>query len=439
MGGVRHYINHFKIATRVGRARLQGRLTSSRLAPGRILPESDVAQLDQFHLAKLHREFGNIFTIWSGGKLTTCIVGHELGLRFLTENKASLRVATIDMTPLFPVGFLRAMEGEAHVEYRRLFIAAFRSVPLQARATELRSIFRDRLTQLAKGEGRLRSDVAAKVIKQASTAVMLDLILGAKHGSKVASDFTAAYDDYVPNGMHLVIRPTDHAKYERIKRLLVDHANDLKQSPTPATSLLEYIVQAGKLDETAIGNLVHMTELARHDFHGLARWIFLELAGQGSYLDAIAGESDLARREVMARSAVSETLRMQQSEFILRTALKPIIFDGYLIPRRSRVRICIWEAHRDPTQFPEPDVFKPDRFVDRKFSSMSYAPLGLDHHRCLGANWTLQLGGMLVEEIAENFSLELLNYGSPSNGYFHFEPGVDSQVSLTPKHFSSAP
>lgn len=434
MSVLRNYINHFKIASKVGRARLQGRLTSSRLAPGRILPETEAAKLDQFHLVKLHREYGNIFTIWAGGKLTTCIVGHELGLRFLTENKASLRVATIDMTPLFPVGFLRAMEGEAHVEYRRLFIAAFRSVSLQAQAAELRGIFRDRLTQLATGEDRLRSDVAAKVIKQASTAVMLQLILGAKDGSKIASDFTAAYDDYVPNGMHLVIRPTDHEKYERIKRLLLDHADDLKQSQNPPASLLEYIVQAGKLDETAIGNLVHMTELARHDFHGLARWIFLELAGKGSYLDSIAGEPDLAKREVMARSAVSETLRMQQSEFILRTALKPIIFDGYLIPRRSRVRICIWEGHRDPTQFPDPDVFKPDRFVDRRYSSASYAPLGLDHHRCLGANWTLQLGGMLVEEIAESFSLDLVNYGTPSNGYFHFEPGVDSQVSLTPKH-----
>jgi hypothetical protein len=41
---------------------------------------------------------------------------------------------------------------------------------------------------------------------------------------------------------------------------------------------------------------------------------------------------------------------------------------------------------------------------------------------------------MLVEEIADSFSLELVNYGTPSNGYFHFEPGGDSQVSLTPKH-----
>ena len=145
MSVLRNYINHFKIASKVGRARLQGRLTSSRLAPGRILPETEAAKLD---LVKLHREYGNIFTIWAGGKLTTCIVGHELGLRFLTENKASLRVATIDMTPLFPVGFLRAMEGEAHVEYRRLFIAAFRSVSLQAQAAALRGIFRDRLTQL---------------------------------------------------------------------------------------------------------------------------------------------------------------------------------------------------------------------------------------------------------------------------------------------------
>ncbi|MFA6032335.1 MAG: cytochrome P450 [Myxococcota bacterium] len=382
----------------------------------------------------MHRKYGEIFTTWTAGKLTTCIVGHELGLRFLTENKAKLRAATIDMTPIFPEGFLRAMEGETHVKYRRMFLSAFRAVPLESHASGIRDILQDRLKQLTVGEGRLRSDVAAHVIKGASTAIMLQLVLGAKDGSKIAQDLANAYNDYVPNGMHIVIKPAERAKYERVKTLVMELAADLKQSETPPASLLEYMVRSETLDETVVGNLIHMTEFARYDFHGLWRWLLLELAGNRSYLDAIASEVDAERREAMAKSAVSETLRMQQSEFILRTATESIVFEGFLIPKRSRIRVCIWEAHRDPSQFSEPDVFKPGRFVDRKFSSMSYAPLGLDHHRCLGANWTLKLSSLFVEELAENFSVELVNYGAVSRGHFHFEPGVDSQVSLTPRH-----
>lgn len=427
MGVARTYLDRFKIVGKLGQAKIQGALTSSKLAPGRIVPEYGE---DQFHLLKLHAEYGRIFTTWSAGKLTTCIVGHELGLRFLTENKAKIRAATIDMTPIFPEGFLRAMEGETHVEYRRIFLSAFRAISLADQKAELRRIIHGRLTQLAVGEGRLRSDVAAKVLKRASTAVMLQLILGARDGSAIAKELTEAYDDYVPNGMHLVIKPAEREKYERVKSIVLKLVDELKTSQAAPSSLLECILRSEKLDETVIGNLIHMTEFARYDFHGLWRWILLELAASGGYAQSIASEPDAERRESMAKSVVSETLRMQQSEFVLRTAIEPIVFEGYLIPRRSRVRICIWEGHRDPAQFADPNVFKPDRFVDQKFSSASYAPLGLDHHRCLGANWTQQLSGMFVEEIAENFSIELVNYGEPSRGHFHYEPGPDSQVSL---------
>ncbi|MER9171890.1 cytochrome P450 [Mesorhizobium australicum] len=431
MGAAKRHLDRFKIASKIGQARLQGMFTSSRLAPGSIISESTGSPRDQFHLLELHRKYGDIFTTWSAGKLTTCIVGHELGLRFLTEKKAKLRAATIDMTPIFPEGFLRAMEGTTHVDYRRMFLAAFRAISLEGRSSEFRAILHGRLTELTTGEGRLRSQTAAQILKQASTALMLQLILGAKDGSKIAGELTDAYNAYAPNGMHIVITPTERAKYERIKGLVLNLADDLKGSESPPSSLLEYMVRFQTLDDTVVGNLIHMTEFARYDFHGLWRWILLETAGEENYLNAIADEPDARRREVMAKSAVSETLRMQQSEFILRTAIMPIIFEGFLIPRRSRVRICIWEAHRDANKFLDPDVFKPDRFVDKKFSSASYAPLGLDHHRCLGAGWTLQLSGLLVEELAENFSVKLLNYGTVSRGHFHYEPGPDSQISLT--------
>ncbi|ESY88150.1 cytochrome P450 [Mesorhizobium sp. LNHC229A00] len=431
MGAAKRHLDRFKIASKIGQARLQGMFTSSRLAPGSIISESTGSPRDQFHLLELHRKYGDIFTTWSAGKLTTCIVGHELGLRFLTEKKAKLRAATIDMTPIFPEGFLRAMEGTTHVDYRRMFLAAFRAISIEGRSSEFRAILHGRLTELTTGEGRLRSQTAAQILKQASTALMLQLILGAKDGSKIAGELTDAYNAYAPNGMHIVITPTERAKYERIKGLVLNLADDLKGSESPPSSLLEYMVRFQTLDDTVVGNLIHMTEFARYDFHGLWRWILLETAGEENYLNAIADEPDARRREVMAKSAVSETLRMQQSEFILRTAIMPIIFEGFLIPRRSRVRICIWEAHRDANKFLDPDVFKPDRFVDKKFSSASYAPLGLDHHRCLGAGWTLQLSGLLVEELAENFSVKLLNYGTVSRGHFHYEPGPDSQISLT--------
>jgi len=120
---------------------------------------------------------GDVFKMWWGGTLTTCIVGHEKCMRFLTEHKDKLRVATIDITPIFPLGFLRAMEGPTHAEYRNKVFAAFRAVDMKGQEDGLKRIISDRLGKLAEGSGKKTGAEVAKVVKSATTAVMISLIL----------------------------------------------------------------------------------------------------------------------------------------------------------------------------------------------------------------------------------------------------------------------
>jgi cytochrome P450 len=117
-----------------------------------------------------------------------------------------------------------------------------------------------------------------------------------------------------------------------------------------------------------------------------------------------------------------EALRLEQSEFILREATSDIKFDGYFIPKRTRIRIAVWESHKDTDHFADPFRFDPQRFVGRMPPADSYAPFGLDKHRCLGADWVVKLSAAFVERLAAGLRWEVMGSAVAERGVFHFEP-----------------
>jgi cytochrome P450 len=50
------------------------------------------------------------------------------------------------------------------------------------------------------------------------------------------------------------------------------------------------------------------------------------------------------------------------------------IYDGYSIPKGSTILCNTWAIHRDPAYFPEPDLFRPERYLEdpRESGAMPY-------------------------------------------------------------------
>ena len=48
------------------------------------------------------------------------------------------------------------------------------------------------------------------------------------------------------------------------------------------------------------------------------------------------------------------------------------------------VGVGICAIHQDPALFPEPDHFRPERFVERTYTPYEFLPFGGGHRRCLG-------------------------------------------------------
>jgi cytochrome P450 family 27 subfamily C len=67
----------------------------------------------------------------------------------------------------------------------------------------------------------------------------------------------------------------------------------------------------------------------------------------------------------MCTQVIRESMRMFPvgGSGIGRYADRDVELGGYLIPKGTEVAVCLYTMHRVPWNFPDPDSFKPDRWL----------------------------------------------------------------------------
>lgn len=67
-----------------------------------------------------------------------------------------------------------------------------------------------------------------------------------------------------------------------------------------------------------------------------------------------------------------------------REVKEPIELMGYQLAPGTRLYGCIYLTHHRPDLYPEPKLFKPERFLERQFSPYEFFPFGGGVRRCIG-------------------------------------------------------
>jgi retinoid hydroxylase len=106
-----------------------------------------------------------------------------------------------------------------------------------------------------------------------------------------------------------------------------------------------------------------------------------------------------------------ETLRMYPPAWIgARKSIDTFEFAGHTVPGGAYVNYSSWVSHRLPHVFPEPDVFRPERFAPETKSALpkgAYVPFGAGSRICIG----MRFGQLEVKAIAsallQRFDFEL--------------------------------
>ncbi|RCJ25779.1 cytochrome P450 [Nostoc sp. ATCC 43529] len=70
---------------------------------------------------------------------------------------------------------------------------------------------------------------------------------------------------------------------------------------------------------------------------------------------------------------------------------------------------CIYLAHRRPEVYPQPQLFKPERFLSRKFSPHEYLPFGGGSRSCIGMGLSMLEMKLIIATVLSHYELTLLD------------------------------
>ena len=406
------------------------RLLFSRhpLPPGPWCQLDQKEKIDRLFLLKQSAIHGPIFKAISGNECCICILGLARATRFLQENRDRLRPITIQVAHLFPRGFLRQMQGPDHQHYRKLLVRALREENPLRLGEELESIVAGRLAEFAQQQqqGACTPETLIAALSDISTDLLIRIFYGARPGSDRWARIRSGYRKLGPHGLVWNPGPPQESAFQELREGL---RAELLSPREPMDGLAQRLFAQGALDDTMLGNLIYMVEMGRYDTHSLFRWLCHYASDNQAWLERITADDS----PETARAFVLETLRMDQSERLLRKVEHDLVFDGFLIPQHATVRLCLWESHKDEQAFPDPFRFHPERFLGTAPTGDQFSPFGLDHHHCPMAEIATALSTVFMRVLARTYVVTAVADGKPARGAYHWEPAATFTVQLTPR------
>jgi cytochrome P450 len=117
-------------------------------------------------------------------------------------------------------------------------------------------------------------------------------------------------------------------------------------------------------------------------------------------------------RLLYTRAIFQEALRHEPpAPALQRKALQDTSLGGCPIKAGSLVIIGLWNIHRHPDFWAEPEAFRPERFMggaDATGHRLAWMPFGAGHRTCIGNHFAMIEGPLLLALIAQRYELNLL-------------------------------
>ncbi|MGC8967139.1 MAG: cytochrome P450 [Thermus sp.] len=198
----------------------------------------------------------------------------------------------------------------------------------------------------------------------------------------------------------------EEARFQRAKALLYREAEGLVAHP-PLNRLPR---------ERALSEAVTLLVAGHETVASALTWSFLLLSRRPDWQEKVA------KSEEAALAAFQEALRLYPPAWILtRKAQAPFPLGEAVLPRGTTLVLSPYVTQR--LYFPQGEAFSPERFLGEKGTpSGRYFPFGLGQRLCLGRDFALLEGPIVLQAFFHRFRLDPLPF-----------PRVLAQVTLRPE------
>jgi cytochrome P450 len=410
--------------------------SKQKLPPGNISNLYTRELTDQTYLLKQFKLHGPIIKTRLGEFLAIGVLGLKRCRQLLNEHQDKLPSVSFELKPIIPHGYLRGMEGETHKTYRGILMRGIQPEAMKQNQKLYEGIIAEAIDDyVASNNQNFSAQSYIGTLDTIGQSIMLHIFFGVRPNTNYSLEVTSIYKRMWDKHWHFYCKPEQVAAYEELKATLLHELKNDKGGSDVSDSIMGRIHAAGTLDETIHANLIYMVETGRFAVYSLMRWASKYAVENPDVFRLIANDPDALANDQssLAHAFVQETLRLNQTERLLRHVSESFVFEGVLFPKGSIARLSLWESHKDEDTFPDPFSFNPQRFIENKFSLDEFDPFGLGSHRCPLGTLSIQICRLYLHYLATHFELEGINNGPPFRGIAHYEPAKDFTVRLHSK------
>jgi cytochrome P450 len=164
------------------------------------------------------------------------------------------------------------------------------------------------------------------------------------------------------------------------------------------SDMLDMLLSATRLDGLPMtakelrDNLVSVIIAGHETTASAVAWALQLLAHNPHVQDRLVAEIDAGESDVYLQATVNEVLR-HRPVFLFtapRAVTRPIEIGGWTYRPPAQLLGCIYLMHHDPSLFPDPHSFRPERFLDSPSrASRVWLPWGGGRQRCPGRHLAL--------------------------------------------------
>jgi cytochrome P450 len=369
---------------------------------------------------RAQRRHGNTFTMRILGERWTVLADPAAVREVFTGDPETLYSgeANLSMRALIGTRNLLLLDGGEHLRRRKLLLPPFHGDRMRA--------YREIMVEAADRElDRWPTGRAGPSLRhtQAITfEVIMRAVFGVAEGAEMGRLGTALRDvldwaQSIPTMVRFTLRGpgalTEHEPFLR-RVVPVDReiaaeiaarraSADLEQR----TDILSLLLQARDEDGAGLPDVDVRDELltllaAGHETTASTlAWAIHYLAR-----DPVAQERLAAGEEGFAEAVVHETLRLRPAlPLVVRLLKAPLTIGGRLLPAGTTVAPSAVLIHRDPALYPDPEAFRPDRFLGVKPGTYHWIPFGGGVRRCIGASFAQMEARIVLERLTARFTI----------------------------------
>src|SRR5882724_11811556 len=329
------------------------------------------------------------------------------------------------------------LDGAEHLRQRRLLLPPFHGERMLAYAEVMRDVTLAEIERWPRGK--------AFSIHPSMQEITLEVIMRAVFGMESGERhdrLRAGLKQMLEEGSQsiLVFLPflqfnlgglTPYARFRRrmndIDRILFDEIAERRANGNGAdrsdilSLLLQVVDEDGKpMSAQELRDELLTLLVAGHETSATSlAWIFYYLLKDPEVLEGVRGELRQVAGEGPIRPEQVKELRLLDATFKETARLRPILvfvarrlqqpveLGGFPLPAGVTVAPCIHLMQRRPDLYPEPDLFRPQRFLDGKQTPYDYFPFGGGARRCLGMAFAQFEMKVVLATVLSQLDLEL--------------------------------